>query len=84
MLEYIHSKGYIHRDVKPENLLVGSDNKSHLVHFIDFGLAKRYRDPKTGKHIAFRDDKRLTGTAIYASMNTHKGFGGAYCIHIEN
>ena len=75
MIEYIHNKGFLHRDVKPENLLMGFGKNSHLVHFIDYGLAKRYRDPKTGKHIPFRDGKQLTGTARYASINTHKGYG---------
>jgi serine/threonine protein kinase len=45
----------------------------HQVFVIDFGLAKRYRDPKTGSHISFRDGKNLTGTARYASVNTHLG-----------
>jgi serine/threonine protein kinase len=72
-LEYIHARGFLHRDLKPENLLMGNGKNSHVVHVIDYGLSKRYRDPKTGKHIPFREGKSLTGTARYASINTHQG-----------
>jgi hypothetical protein len=44
-----------------------------VVYVIDFGLAKRYRDPKTGEHIPYKDNKSLTGTARYASVNAHLG-----------
>jgi len=72
-IEYIHYKNFIHRDVKPDNFLIGHGKKKSTVYAIDFGLAKRFRDPKTGLHISYKDGKSLTGTARYASINTHLG-----------
>ena len=72
-IEFIHSRNYIHRDIKPDNFLMGKNNKKHLVYAIDFGLSKRYRDPRTGLHIPYKDGKSLTGTARYASISTHLG-----------
>ncbi|KAJ3694524.1 hypothetical protein LUZ60_010004 [Juncus effusus] len=72
-IEYVHSKGYLHRDIKPDNFLMGLGRKANQVYIIDFGLAKRYRDATTNRHIPYRENKNLTGTARYASCNTHLG-----------
>mmetsp|Transcript_14377 Transcript_14377/g.36662 ORF Transcript_14377/g.36662 Transcript_14377/m.36662 type:complete len:368 (-) Transcript_14377:289-1392(-) len=72
-VEYMHARNFIHRDIKPDNFMMGLGRKANQVHVIDFGLAKKYRDPKTHQHIPYKENKNLTGTARYASINTHLG-----------
>jgi casein kinase I family protein HRR25 len=76
-IEYIHSRNFIHRDIKPDNFLMGIGKRGNQVNVIDFGLAKKYRDPKTHLHIPYRENKNLTGTARYTSINTHLGVGAS-------
>lgn len=54
---------------------MGIGKRGNQVNVIDFGLAKKYRDPKTHLHIPYRENKNLTGTARYTSINTHLGVG---------
>lgn len=72
-IEYIHTKNFIHRDIKPENFLIGLGSKTATIYIIDFGLSKKFRDPLTGRHIAYSENKSFTGTARYASISTHLG-----------
>ncbi|XP_024392699.1 uncharacterized protein [Physcomitrium patens] len=72
-VEYVHAKSFLHRDIKPDNFLMGLGRRANQVYMIDFGLAKKYRDPTTHQHIPYRENKNLTGTARYASINTHLG-----------
>jgi len=71
-IEFVHSKYILHRDIKPDNFVVGQGTQKHRVYIIDFGLAKKYVS-RDGKHIPYREGKSLTGTARYASLNTHLG-----------
>ena len=72
-IEYIHSKKILHRDIKPDNFLIGRGNNSHIVYILDFGLSKKYWSSKRDEHIPFCTNKKLTGTARYASINALSG-----------
>ena len=74
-VQTIHEKNLIYRDIKPDNFLIGRPNSksANVIHVVDFGMAKQYRDPKTKQHIPYRERKSLSGTARYMSINTHLG-----------
>ena len=70
----MHSRNYIHRDLTPDNIMMGIKNKSNIVHLIDFGLMRSVMRSKSNKHIAFMHGKNLVGTCRFVSINAHMGF----------
>ena len=69
LLKTIHDKGLVHRDVKPENFLLGLNNKSREIYIIDFGLCKSFMNKE--KHIEMKSTHNLIGSRTYASINAH-------------
>lgn len=74
LLESMHERLYIHRDLKPDNIMIGIGDLSNVIHLIDFGLSRLVVEPKTGQHIPFRTGKNLIGTCRYVSINSHLGY----------
>lgn len=67
-LQYIHSMGVVHRDLKPQQFLFGPSDQIFLV---DFGLARKFQ--QSGKHIPFQSNCSRAGNSTYASLNNHSG-----------
>ncbi|CAA6662181.1 unnamed protein product [Spirodela intermedia] len=76
ILEKLHQKGFVHGDVKPENLLLGKPGSSgeKKLFLIDFGLASMWRDSLSGQHVRLcQQPDNFRGTTRYASVHAHLG-----------
>ena len=71
-IQWVHSKYIVHRDIKPDNFLIGKEDPN-VIYLIDFGLSKKYRSSNSGKHIRFGFTGKLTGTVRFASANALRG-----------
>eukprot|EP00754_Rhynchopus_humris_P001970 Rhum_TRINITY_DN11115_c0_g1::Rhum_TRINITY_DN11115_c0_g1_i1::g.42408::m.42408 len=77
-IRYVHEAGFLHRDIKPHNFVIGNRGGRDRLYIIDFGLSKSYYQtsyttPNTIRHVPFATHRPFVGTQRYVSINAHNG-----------
>jgi len=85
LLEYVHGRGFIHRNISLQNFAMGFAPESKQLYLTEFGHAKRYLDPKTKVHVPYRDRRPVdVQSVMYLSVNAHNGIEQARRDDIES
>ena len=71
-IESLHQRGYVYRDVRPSNFLIGRGEQAPKIFMVDYGLAKQYVD-ENGKHIPFAHYSWIPGTSRYCTARAMLG-----------
>lgn len=69
-LKQLHCKYYVHRDIKPDNILIGNKYDSHSIYLIDFGLATTFKKSAVK---ARKVMEGAVGTVKFCSISSHLG-----------
>ena len=69
-IEDLHSIGFIHSDIKFENILIGKEDPDRI-YLIDFGLSRSYENK--GLHINCEELNVFSGNLLFASFNSCAG-----------
>ena len=70
ILQFIHSKNYIHNNIKPNSLLIGNKDRN-IIYLVGFGLSSKYRSNRTGKHIKYKFINKVSGSIVFMSLNSN-------------
>jgi casein kinase 1 len=82
LLQHCHERGVVHRDIKPDNLMCGRNDRRGQLYLVDFGLAKQVCGAD-GEHKPLARHKKLTGSSRYCSLFTHQGLSQSYRDDLE-
>lgn len=76
LLRGLHNAGYVHRDVKPQNFLMGRPGtpSADRLWLIDVGIAQRWRDAATGAHLPLSQRiNHFSGTHMFTAVHAQLG-----------